>query len=105
MLMNRILHSTSIALLLFGNTSNKPQPLSPYINGHIAVCTNNADSLPLVCIPADNLREQAGGIVNIEIPTPCGVALTCTWACITKKNNGPFFAVKHGTVEFVPIVL
>jgi len=94
--MKRIVYWLSLALLVFSSCGNKRQPLSPYIRWHLAVCQKNAGSLPPTCIQGDNLKEEDGGIVNIQVPTRCGVMITCTWACISRKNDGPFFAIKHG---------
>ena len=94
--MKPTIYCISLALLVLSACGNKRQLLSPYIRWHLAVCQKNATSLPPTCIQGDNLKEENGGIVNIQVPTRCGVLITCTWACINKKNDGPFFAIKHG---------
>lgn len=93
--MRNTIYWLSIALLVFSSCSNKRAPLSPQEEWHIAVCKNNVTSLPAACFPGDQLTEENGGIINVEVLTRCGI-VTCTWACISRKHDGPSFAVKHG---------
>lgn len=92
--MRNAIYWLAIALLVFSSCANTGSPLSPQVKWYITICRNNVTSLPASCVPGDQLTEQNGGIINLEVFTRCGI-VTCTWACISKKNDGPFFAIKH----------
>jgi hypothetical protein len=95
-----IAQSLSISFLLVSSCSSKAQSTDSQLDTKVAVCKHMANEfpafLPATCEPRDKLTKENGGLFEFQIHLNCGGILSCTWACVPKKRQGPSFKVKHG---------
>lgn len=94
--MKHVAYYISTLLLVLSSCGNKSGHRDPELQAKIAACRAATMQLPETCIPSDNLREETGGIINVEVTLACGQKIFCTWACVPKRNKGPLFKVQHG---------
>ena len=90
----------TLTLVLLVSTSSGAQRADPQLSKKIAVCGHMADVfpswLPSTCTPGDQLTRENGGLVEFQIHLNCHAILHCSWACVSKKHQGPTFKVKRG---------
>lgn len=91
---------TLILLFLISSGSSQGQHTDPQLSTKIAVCENMTDIfpdvLPASCTTANKLTRENGGLFDVQVHLNCDAVLHCTWACVSKENQGPKFKVKRG---------